>query len=120
MSDYRHSEIIYEEGWREASQPPAPDMTDETPEDETAAVENNGSRPLLVTIRLVLCLIAAAALLILRALDSEWYHGFMTYYRVEMNKPVIAQDFFEALDLSRVFGGSGVQVKASPDELLHR
>ena len=120
MSEYRHNEIIYEEGWREAAEPQVSPTAEETPADELAPGEDNGSRPLLITIRLILCLLAAAVLFILRAMDSEWYHDFMTFYRVEMNRPVIAQDFFEALDLSQVFGKSGVEVKASPDELLHR
>ena len=113
----RHSEIIYEEGWREAEEPPVQPDTEEPPVDEVPKAEVNDTKPLLVTIRLALCLIAAAALLILRAADSEWYHEFMTCYRVEMNRPVIAQDFFEALDLSRIFGEDGVRVKASPDEI---
>ena len=120
QNGYRHSEIIYEEGWREAEESKMEEDSEEPPVDEVPEAEVNDTKPLLVTIRLALCLAAAAALLILRAMDNEWYHDFMTCYRVEMNRPVIAQDFFEALDLSHILGEEKVQVKATPDELLHR
>ena len=61
MSECKRNEIIYEESWREAS----PTVVEETPLDEAPAraerprEENEKSRPLLITIQLVLSLLAA-------------------------------------------------------------
>ena len=112
-TDYSgRSEIVYEEGWRDAvpSAESAPDDGQQEP------VPDGGTLPLLLCIQLALCLIVAAVLFVLKAMDSEAYHSFMTYYRVEMNKPVISQELFETPDIRRLTSG-GAQVKASPDEI---
>ena len=118
MSEFGHNEIIYEEGWREntpvgGDEPPA----DETPVD--AAPSAVMSKPLLISIQLILCVIAVIVLFILKAMDSPAYHNFMTWYKVEMNRPVISQEFFRTFDVSRLAGGE-VTVKASADELPPR
>lgn len=116
MSEIKHNEIIYEEGWREASPPvneetqideaqPSPDQ----PKDET-----DRSRPLLISIQLVLCLLAALVLFLLKAMDSEGYYNFMDYYREELQKPVISQEVFNAADA--LFEQDPVTVQATPDE----
>ena len=113
MSDIERNEIIYEEGWRDSSPAPA----DEPPVDEAPAVEERPgtqSFPLLISIQLALCVLAAVALFILKAMDSTLYHEIMTYYRTEMNKPVISQEYFEAVRLD------SMSERASADELSPR
>ena len=78
------------------------------------------SKPLLISIQLILCVIAVIVLFILKAMDSPAYHNFMTWYKVEMNRPVISQEFFRTFDVSRLAGGGEVTVKASADELPPR
>ena len=117
MSEIRRDEIIYEEGWRESSPAAEPEKTDGAPLDEAAgepAAEPAASRPLLLTIQLALCLLFALAVFLLKSMDSELYHGFMDYYRDELNKPVISRGVFDSIDLGRLFGESGVAV--TPDE----
>ena len=132
MSGHERSEIIYDEGWQSArdesesvyrgSGTPADGIPSETPVDETPAAESadKGTLPILISVQLILCLIAAAALLIMDAMDSEAYRSFMTYYRVEMNKPVISQELFESLSPAKLAGSSAVTTQASPDEPVLR
>jgi len=117
MSEMRRDEIIYEEGWREV-QPPDEEAAplDETPPPEPV----RRSAPLLISIQLVLCLIAALVLFILKAMDSEAYRAIMTAYKTQMARPVIAQEFFDAMDVSRLLQENAVTVSASPDELSPR
>lgn len=109
------NEIVYEEGWRD--QVPSPEEEPRLDEQGEVPVPQPQSLPLLISIQLVLCVVTAAALCILRAMDSEVYRDFMTAYNAEMNKPVISQDFFEALDIRRLAGAGGAEAQASPDEL---
>lgn len=119
MSEFKRNEIIYEEGWREAS-PPA---EEETPLDEAPAraerprEENEKSRPLLITIQLVLSLLAALVLFLLKAMDSEGYYSFMDYYREELQKPVVSEEIFRSADA--LFEQDPVTVQATPDETAH-
>lgn len=121
MSDYRHNEIIYEEGWRES----APVVNNDTPIDEepsepkypTEDVER--SKPLLISIQLVLCLLAALVLFLLKAMDSEGYHSFMEYYREELQKPIVSQEVFESVDVTKLFAQDKVTIQATPDETAH-
>ena len=119
MSDIERNEIIYEEGWRDNVPAPA----DEPPVDEALAPgiqEKPQSFPLLISIQLALCVAMAVAMFILKAMDSELYHGIMTYFRAEMNKPVISEELFEAMDISRLNSGYEPIAKASADELQPR
>ena len=121
MSEIQHSEIIYEEGWREAA--PAADEEipiDEAQPDPASDTEKPGpSRPLLISIRLVLCLLAALVLFLLKAMDSEGYHSFMAFYREELQKPVVSQEAFSVVDIGRLFQDR-VTVQATPDEAARR
>lgn len=118
MSELKRSEIIYEEGWRET----APVASEETPVDEAPvkAVEplqkSRESKPLLITIQLVLCLLAALLLFLLKAMDSEGYYSFMDYYHEELQKPVVSQELFSSVDIGKLFEKNAVEVKATPDE----
>ena len=118
MSEIQHSEIIYEEGWRDA----APPAGEEPPVDEavlapgTEAEDAVRSRPLLVIIRLVLCLLAALVLFLLKAMDSEGYDRFMAFYREELQKPVVSQELFSNADLSRLFSADTIMIRTTPDE----
>ena len=122
MSEMQRSEIIYEEGWREA----APLSDEELPPDETQTgavsdTENSGhSRPLLIMLRLAVCLLAALVLFLLKAMDSEGYYSFMDYYREELSKPVVSQELFSAAELGRFFTPNAVSIQATPDEAAHR
>ena len=119
MSETRRDEIIYEEGWREAEPPPE----ETVPVDEAqlqAKEPEPAAKPLLISIQLVLCLIAALVLFVLKAMDSEAYRSFMTAYRTQMARPVISQEFFDALDVSRLLSESAVTVRSSPDEFSPR
>ena len=119
MSETKRNEIIYEEGWREAS----PIMEEETPLDEAPAPverpqqEHEKSRPLLITIQLALSLLAALVLFLLKAMDSEGYYNFMDYYHEELQKPVVSQEIFHAADA--LFEQDPVTVQATPDETAH-
>ena len=118
MSEIRRDEIIYEEGWREekplSEERAAPsgeipaEQTDAPPQKE----KQDGSRPLLTVLQLVLFL--------LKAMDSSAYHGFMSAYAEEMAKPVVSQKVFDAVDWNALFGGGKVTVTATPDELPDR
>ncbi|MBQ3265888.1 MAG: hypothetical protein IJH07_08965 [Ruminococcus sp.] len=118
MSEMRHSEIIYEEGWRET----APAVQEETPVDEAAPSTNAAvekapdSKPLLITIQLALCLIAALVLFLLKAMDSEGYYSFIDYYHDELQKPVVSQEVFSAADVSKLFAEHHIEIQATPDE----
>lgn len=122
MSEIQHNEIIYEEGWRDA----APPAETEIPLDEAAekpdenADSREPSRPLLITIQLVLCLLAALVLFLLKAMDSVGYREFMAYYHEEMGKPVVSQGVFDSLDIGRLFAEDNVTVQATPDEAEDR
>ena len=126
MSEIQHSEIIYEEGWRESS--PVTKIEekslDETPLDEEPQKDDEekpeSSKPLLITIQLVLCLLAALALFLLKSMDSDLYHTFMDYYHEELQKPIVSQDSFRSVDLSGMFGEDTVKTEASSDELPPR
>ena len=119
MSEFKRNEIIYEEGWRESS----PITEKETPLDEAPAPverpqqEKEKSKPLLITIQLVLSLLAALVLFLLKAMDSEGYYNFMDYYREELQKPVVSQEIFHAADA--LFEQDPVTVQATPDETAH-
>ena len=114
----KHSEIVYEEGWRDA----APAVKEETPVDEAQpgqsapAEKQEHSRPLLISIQLVLCLLAALVLFLLKAMDSEGYYDFMEFYREELQKPVISQDVFSSADIGRLFTEQDITTQATPDE----
>ena len=119
MSEFKRNEIVYEEGWREAS----PIMEEETPLDEASAPaerpqdQSDKSRPLLITLQLVLSLLAALVLFLLKAMDSEGYYNFMDYYREELQKPVVSQEIFHAADA--LLEQNPVTVQATPDETAH-
>ncbi len=115
MSEIRRSEIIYEEGWREAkATEPEPETTEETA--EKPLPEKEESRPLLAILQLILCMVAALVLFLLKAMDSGAYHSFMQGYAEEMSKPVISQKVFDAVDWNALFGAAQVTVTATPDE----
>ncbi|MBQ3330149.1 MAG: hypothetical protein IJG87_03110 [Ruminococcus sp.] len=118
MSDIKRNEIIYEEGWRET----APVVNAETPVDEEPVntvepiPKPRESKPLLITIQLVLCLLAALILFLLKAMDSEGYYSFMDYYREELQKPVVSQELFRQADIGKMFADNIVEVQTTPDE----
>lgn len=118
MSEMQRSEIIYEEGWREA----APLADEETPLDEAQTVSNadsersEHSKPLLITLQLAICLLAALVLFLLKAMDSEGYYSFMDYYREELQKPVVSQELFSSAELGGLFAPNAVTIQATPDE----
>lgn len=122
MSEIKRNEIIYEEGWREAS--PLVKAEEETPLDESPPLrdqppeESDRSRPLLISIQLVLCLLTALVLFLLKAMDSEGYYNFMDYYREELQKPVVSQEIFNAAD--GLFERDPVTIQATPDETADR
>lgn len=122
MSDIQRSEIIYEEGWRET----APVVNEETPVDEAPASavdplqKPRESKPLLITIQLVLSLLAALILFLLKAMDSEGYYSFMDYYHEELQKPVVSQELFHAVDIGQLFAENTVEIQATPDETAPR
>ena len=53
-------------------------------------------------------------------MDSVGYHEFMDFYHEELNKPIVSQGVFEALDISRLFTENSVTVQATPDEAQDR
>lgn len=125
MSEVKRDEIVYEEGWHESApviQDDAPhDASEETPVDEAPLLPDKqdktaASPPLLLSIQLVLCLLAALVLFLLKAMDSDGYHRFMTFYHEEEQKPLIARDVFNAVDLGALFSENAVTVEATPDE----
>ena len=122
MSEFKRNEIIYEEGWREAS----PTAVEETPLDEAPVQaerpreENEKSRPLLITIQLVLSLLAALVLFLLKAMDSEGYYSFIDYYHEELQKPVVSEEVFLKADIGKLIAENPVEVQATPDEDAHR
>lgn len=121
MSEIRHSEIVYEEGWHEAAPVVETEIPlDEEPKDQKPFEKQEGSKPLLITIQLVLSLLAALILFLLKAMDSVGYRDFMDYYHEELSKPIVSQGVFEAMDVSRMFTEEHVTVQATPDEAQDR
>ena len=119
MSDIKRNEIVYEEGWRET----APVVNETVPIDEAQPdpvieqTEREDGKPLLITIQLVLCLLAALVLFLLKAMDSEGYYSFIDYYHEELQKPVVSQEIFHAADA--LLEQNPVTVQATPDETAH-
>ncbi|WP_407383799.1 hypothetical protein [Ruminococcus sp.] len=128
MSEIKHSEIIYEEGWREAAPLAESAVPDDSapPLDEAQPDAAAGSKipgralPLLTVIRLVVCLAAALVLFLLKAMDSEGYYRFMDFYREELQKPVVSQELFSAEELRGLLAPNAVTVQATPDEAARR
>lgn len=122
MSDIKRNEIVYEEGWRET----APVVNETVPIDEAQPdpvieqTEREGSKPLLITIQLVLCLLAALVLFLLKAMDSEGYYSFIDYYHEELQKPVVSEEVFLKADIGKLIAENPVEVQATPDEDAHR
>ena len=119
MSEIHSNEIIYEEGWRQSAPPTDYSENEDTPIDEVPEKPDeqpDSSKPLLITVQLIICLLAALALFLMKSMDSDFYHVFMDYYRDELEKPVISQGVFDALDVSRLFGESAVSITSTPDE----
>ena len=122
MSDIKRNEIVYEEGWRET----APVVNETVPIDEAQpdpvieqTVREDG-KPLLITIQLVLCLLAALVLFLLKAMDSEGYYSFIDYYHEELQKPVVSEEVFLKADIGKLIAENPVEVQATPDEDAHR
>ena len=122
MSEVKHSEIIYEEGWRESA-PAVKQETPAQPPDQADAEgfgqqseETRNSRPLLITLQLILCLLAALVLFLLKAMDSEGYRDFIEFYHEELQKPLVSQEVFSSADIGRLFSTDTVTVQATPDE----
>lgn len=120
MSELRRNEIVYEEGWHDAA--PAADVEEKPVDEQEPQPEERreGSKPLLITIQLVLCLLLALALFLLKTMDSAVYRDFMSYYREELQKPIVSRGVFDDADLGRLFGGTDVTVQATPDEAQDR
>ena len=122
MSDIKRNEIVYEEGWRET----APIVNETVPIDEAQPdpvieqTEREDSKPLLITIQLVLCLLAALVLFLLKAMDSEGYYSFIDYYHEELQKPVVSEEVFRKADIGKLIAENPVEVQATPDEDAHR
>ena len=122
MSDIKRNEIVYEEGWRET----APVVNEPVPIDEAQPdpvieqTEREGGKPLLITIQLVLCLLAALVLFLLKAMDSEGYYSFIDYYHEELQKPVVSEEVFRKADIGKLIAEKPVEVQATPDEAAHR
>ena len=122
MSDIKRNEIVYEEGWRET----APVVNETVPIDEAQPdpvieqTEREDGKPLLITIQLVLCLLAALVLFLLKAMDSEGYYSFIEYYHEELQKPVVSEEVFRKADIGKLIAENPVEVQATPDEAAHR
>ena len=122
MSDIKRNEIVYEEGWRET----APVVNETVPIDEAQPdpvieqTEREDGKPLLITIQLVLCLLAALVLFLLKAMDSEGYYSFIDYYQEELQKPVVSEEVFLKADIGKLIAENPVEVQATPDEDAHR
>ena len=122
MSDIKRNEIVYEEGWRET----APVVNETVPIDEAQPdpvieqTEREDGKPLLITIQLVLCLLAALVLFLLKAMDSEGYYSFIDYYHEELQKPVVSEEVFRKADIGKLIAENPVEVQATPDEDAHR
>ena len=117
MSEIKRNEIIYEEGWRDNSV--HPDVEDDTVvSTENTEEKSDGSKPLLISIQLIVCLLIALVLFLLKSMGSGYYNAFMDYYHEELEKPVVSRGTFDAYDLSRLFPEE--QIQATADEAKAR
>ena len=113
MSEIKRNEIIYEEGWRDNSlHPDIGDVIEESP--ENTEEKPDGTKPLLISIQLILCLLIALVLFLFKTMDSGYYDAFMDYYHEELEKPVVSRSTFDTYDLSRLFPEE--QIQATADE----
>ena len=119
MSEFERSEIIYEEGWR-PQKPPVPEKPPAEDPHKAAVSDKTAPTPLLISIQLILCGVAALVLFLLKTMDSPAYHGFMDWYHGEMSRPVISRAFFGGGEDERPASTDEVTVEASTDEFPPR
>ena len=117
MSEIKRNEIIYEEGWRDNSV--HPDIKDDVDEAaESIEKKPESGKPLLISIQLILCLLAALVLFLLKTMGSEYFDAFMDFYHEELEKPIVSRGTFDTYDLSRLFPDE--QTQATADEAQAR
>lgn len=109
----RKNEIIYDEGFHSVSKKlEKPDELEPIPVDEQKPAEKTErTKPLLITIQLVLCLLLALSLFLLKTTGSALYDEFRAWYDDEMQKTLISQSVFDDAVPDRLFSD------ATADEL---
>lgn len=110
--------ITYDENWQNISEPEyitatdnARDMEyekDDIPEPERKR-KKSGSKPLLISIQLVLCLLTAAAAFVIKGIGGDLYKNVRQAYYEELNRTLVF-DGRHNFDPGSLFG------KASADE----
>lgn len=116
--DENKNTITYDENWRQVSQPEIYLPREDEPIEESENVgitrkkHPKASRPLLLGVQLTLCLLIAAAAVIIKGIGGDTYSEISRLYRSSLNSAAIF-DGRQSLDLSRLFTG------ATADE-LHR
>ncbi len=105
----KNNEIVYDEGFlkekkelSERAHEVEPIPVDEQPTEEG----RSGTKPLLITIQLALCLLIALFLFIMKTTGTAFYDAFEKWYDDEMKKTLISRSAFEKVDLSAFFARS--------------
>ena len=123
MNEERRGEIVYEEGWRENAPVTALEEPNNNSEKELSIPEtpqmNSRSKPLLLTLQLIVCVLSALALFLLKMTGNALYDSFIEFYRDELQKPIISREVFDTAQLSRLFADETI-TEMTPDEAAPR
>lgn len=114
FTEENKSTITYDENWQNVSEPEyitaSGEYDEREPETELSEKgRKKRSKPLLLTIQLILCLLAAAAAFVIKGLGGDIYKNAREMYYTELNRAVIF-DKEHGFDLSPLFNNS------TPDE----
>lgn len=114
------NEITYDENWQNVSEPEyitavasgnSEEYNDEhLPNDEVKEKHRkNGTKPILISIQLALCLSVAAAAFVIKSVGGEFYDNVRKAYYTELNRELVFDEKHK-FDLNTLFG------KATADE----
>ena len=115
------NEITYDENWQNVSEPEyitavASDNSEEYDEEPLQNNEvkeehrKNGTKPILISIQLALCLAVAAAAFVMKSIGGELYDNVRKAYYTELNRELVFDEKHK-FDLNTLFG------KATADEV---
>ncbi len=122
MKEDRFDDITYDENWQRFDAPIPAVLYDNDDEETENAQDNKPIKkrkktfPALITIQLLLCLLAAFALFMLKAMNSDTYQKLSNWYEEQMKNTLVSNDAFDDVDLSEYFESSIDEAKPTKNE----
>lgn len=107
-----NNSVVYEENWQQVSEPEycvINDTGDEEDTHEQQSVRKRANHPLLLTIRLIICLLIAAAAFVIKSIGGDFYDNALKLYHSQLAQSAV-YDGKRQYDLSYLF------TKATADE----